>query len=256
MNRFIVEDLFGIEGFSIAWYGAIIACGMLLGIALAIKLAKKRGYKEDLILDLAVIAIPTAIVGARLYYVIFEWRDYVSDPLRIFAIRDGGLAIYGGVLAGLLAAFLYSKKKAIPYFQLVDLLIPSLVLGQAIGRWGNFTNQEAYGNRIMNESLQFFPYGVYIDALGEWHQATFFYESMWNLLLFVFLLVLFGKQKKDGILLATYLIGYGLGRFLIEGLRSDSLYLIGELRVSQLLSLILMLIGAAIVLKHSKLFEK
>lgn len=255
MNRYMVENLFGIEGFNIAWYGVIIATGMLLGVAFASYRAQKKGYKTDLIFDFAIIAIPLAIIGARVYYVVFEWKEYIQDPIRIFATREGGLAIYGGVIGGLLATLLFCKWRKIPLLMLIDLAVPSLVLGQAIGRWGNFMNQEAYGAVITNPKLQFFPYGVYINTVREWHQATFFYESMWNIILFFILLVIAQKARKDGTLLAVYFMGYGLGRFLIEGLRTDSLYLVGNIRVSQMLSLVLIFVGMILLslLKRNKI---
>ena len=137
---------------------------------------------------------------------------------------------------------------------LVDLAVPSLILGQAIGRWGNFINQEAFGNLITNPKLQFFPFAVYIDELGQWHQATFFYESTWNMILLTIVLILSHKRVKDGMLLSTYFIGYGLGRFLIEGLRTDSLYILPGIRVSQMLSLILIIVGILMIIFYKKLF--
>jgi phosphatidylglycerol:prolipoprotein diacylglycerol transferase len=248
MNRFAFEDLFGIEGYNIAWYGIIIACGLLLGVLLAIHRAKQRGFKSDMILDFLFLAIPLAIVGARLYYVVFEWEGYARDLSKIFAINQGGLAIYGGVIGGIIAAIIFYKMKKVSFFTLVDLVIPSLILGQAIGRWGNFVNQEAFGNIITNPSLQFFPVAVYIEQLGEWHQATFFYESAWNFALLCVVLLLSRRKVKDGVLLSSYFIGYGIGRFLIEGLRTDSLYIIPGIRVSQMLSLLLIAIGIAILI--------
>lgn len=252
MNRFMVEDLFGMEGFNIAWYGVIIGFGMLLGVLLANYRAKKNGYKSDLIFDFILIALPVAIVCARLYYVVFEWKAYMNDPMKIFAIREGGLAIYGGVIGGFLSAVVFCKINKFPILKLIDLAIPSLILGQAIGRWGNFMNQEAYGAIITNTKLQFFPYGVYIDAVSEWHQATFFYESMWNLLMFIIVLIIARKTMKDGILLASYFIGYGSARFFIEGLRTDSLYLFGGIRVSQILSLLLIIGGGMLLVLIKK----
>ena len=255
MNRFMVEDLFGIEGFNIAWYGVIIGVGMLLGVLLATYRAKKKGYQSDLIFDFILIALPIAIICARLYYVVFEWEDYVGNPIKIFAIREGGLAIYGGVIRGFLSAVVFCKINKFPILKLIDLAIPSLVLGQAIGRWGNFMNQEAYGAIITNPKLQFFPFGVYIDAISEWHQATFFYESTWNIVLFALLLVVARRMKEDGSLLAIYFMGYGMGRFLVEGLRTDSLYVFHVIRVSQLLSLLLVIGGIIlfVLLKKGKL---
>ena len=183
MSKYLIENLFGIEGWSIAWYGVIIAVGMVLGVILAIYRARKQGLKDDLIFDFILLALPIAIVCARGYYVVFEWNSYSGDILSIFKIWKGGLAIYGGVIGGLVTAILFCHYHKFPLFRFLDLVVPSLVLGQAIGRWGNFVNQEAFGNLVANPSLQLFPYAVYIDALGEWHQATFFYESMWNVCL-------------------------------------------------------------------------
>ncbi|MPM39275.1 Prolipoprotein diacylglyceryl transferase [bioreactor metagenome] len=247
MNRFAFENLFGIEGFNIAWYGIIIVSGMILGVILAMHRAKKRNIKADIILDFILLALPFAIVCARIYYVIFEWDSYADNLLKILAINQGGLAIYGGVIGGFIAAFVFSKHNKFPFMTLADLVIPSLILGQAVGRWGNFVNQEAFGNIITNPKLQFFPVAVYIERLGQWHQATFFYESMWNLALLTIVLMLGHKRVKDGTLLSTYFIGYGIGRFLIEGLRTDSLYILPGIRVSQMLSLILVAMGIVLL---------
>ena len=243
MSKYLIENLFGIEGWSIAWYGVIIAVGMGLGVILAIYRTRKQGLKEDLIFDFILIALPVAIICARGYYVIFEWDSYSGDILSIFKIWEGGLAIYVGVLGGLITAILFCRHRKFPLFRFLDLVVPSLVLGQAIGRWGNFVNQEAFGNLVENSSLQFFPYAVYIDALGEWHQATFFYERMWNVCLLVAMLIVSRKEPKTGTMTCMYFVFYGLGRFLIEGLRTDSLYIISGIRASQVLSLLLILGG-------------
>ena len=243
MSKYLIENLFGIEGWSIAWYGVIIAVGMVLGVILAIYRARKQGLKDDLIFDFILLALPIAIICARGYYVIFEWDSYSSDILSIFKIWKGGLAIYGGVIGGLVTAILFCRHHKFPLFRFLDLVVPSLVLGQAIGRWSNFVNQEAFGNLVANPSLQFFPYAVYIDALGEWHQATFFYESVWNLCLLTTMLIVSRKKPKAGTLTCMYFVIYGLGRFLIEGLRTDSLYIISGIRASQVLSLLLILGG-------------
>ncbi|MDF2614329.1 MAG: prolipoprotein diacylglyceryl transferase [Clostridia bacterium] len=248
INKNAVENLFGIDGFNIAWYGVIIAFGMLLGTLLAIETAKKKGYKSDLILDFLFLSLPIAILCARAYYVIFEWSHYASNPLKVFAIREGGLAIYGGVIGGFISAVIFTAINHFPLWQLIDMVIPSLILGQAVGRWGNFFNQEAFGSLITKPSLQFFPYGVYIEHLSEWHQATFFYESMWNLILFVILVIYSKKAKYNGDILSRYLIGYGIGRFFIEGLRTDSLYVLPGMRVSQLLSVFLVILGIGFII--------
>ena len=252
MNRYAVTNLFGIEGLNIAWYGVIIASGMVLGILLAMCRAKNRGYRSDVIIDLVLLAIPLAVIGARAYYVAFEWETYAQNFWKIFAINQGGLAIYGGVIGGFLAAMILSRATKFPFLTLVDLAVPSLILGQAIGRWGNFVNQEAFGELITNPKLQFFPVGVYIQSLGEWHQATFFYESAWNVALLCIVLLLGRKRVKDGTLMAVYFIGYGIGRALIEGLRTDSLYLFGNVRVSQALSAVLVLVGILLLVLLKK----
>ena len=246
MSKYLIENLFGIEGWSIAWYGVIIAVGMVLGVILAIYRARKQGLKDDLIFDFILLALPIAIICARGYYVIFEWDSYSGDILSIFKIWKGGLAIYGGVIGGLVTAILFCRHHKFPLFRFLDLVVPSLVLGQAIGRWGNFVNQEAFGNLVANPSLQFFPYAVYIDALGEWHQATFFYESMWNVCLLMAMLIVSRKEPKTGTMTCMYFVFYGLGRFLIEGLRTDSLYVIPGIRVSQILSLVLIFGGLVV----------
>ena len=252
MNRLAVTNLFGIQGLNIAWYGVIIACGLLLGIWLASYRAKKRGWSSDLVLDFILLAVPLAIIGARAYYVAFEWEYFAAAPAKIIAINEGGLAIYGAVIGGFLAAFLFSKAAKFPFLKLIDLVIPSLILGQAMGRWGNFINQEAFGALVTNPNLQFFPLAVYIQSLGEWHQATFFYESFCNTILLVITLLLGRKGVKDGTLLATYFIGYGTVRAVIEGLRTDSLYLFGTIRISQLLSALLVLVGITLLVLIKK----
>ncbi len=248
MNRFAFENLFGIRGLNIAWYGIIIGCGIILGVLLAGRRAKQRGYRSDVIIDYLFWALPLAIVGARVYYVIFEWKSYAGNIIKIFAVNQGGLAIYGGVIGGMIAAIIFCIINKFPILTLLDLAVPSLILGQVMGRWGNFINQEAFGNVISNPSLQFFPLAVYIDRLGEWHQATFFYESAWNVALLFVILLLSRRKVKDGILLSAYFIGYGLGRFWIEGLRTDSLYIVPGIRVSQMLSLLLIALGITMLI--------
>jgi phosphatidylglycerol:prolipoprotein diacylglycerol transferase len=258
MDRFAVINLFGIQGLNIAWYGVIIASGLLLGIILASMRARRRGWSSDLVLDFILLAVPLAIIGARAYYVAFEWEYFSANPDQIIAINQGGLAIYGAVIGGFLAAFIFSKAAKFPFLKLIDLVIPSLILGQAIGRWGNFVNQEAYGALITNPNLQFFPLAVYIKSLGEWHQATFFYESFCNTILLVITLLLGRKGVKDGTLLATYFVGYGVARTVIEGLRTDSLYLFGTIRISQVLSAVLVLVGILmlVLIKKGRLKTK
>lgn len=245
-------DLFGMY---VNWYGVIIAVGMALGILLAIKLFKKRNLTTSTVIDIALVAIPSAIIGARLYYVIF-YGGY-DNFLDIFKIWEGGLAIYGGVIGGFIGILIYCLIKKVSLIDICDATVPCLILGQAIGRWGNFTNNEAYGTLITNPKMQWFPFSVLIpsnnytpeamDAVishfgtlmpEAWFAATFFYESIANFITLALLLVIFKKTNIKGLTTCGYFTFYGVARFFIEGLRMDSLYL-GTLRVSQWLSLIL-----------------
>lgn len=240
----VAFSLFGVE---VYWYGIIITLGCVLGVWLAVYRAKKAGWNPDFVYDFLFLALPLAIICARLYYVAFEWPYYAANPMKIFAIRDGGIAIYGGVIGGVLAVYLFARyyKKPKPSFgQMCDLFAPSLILGQAIGRWGNFVNQEAY-SYITAPHWMRFPLAVYIEAIGEWRLATFFYESAWNFLVFGALLWYARVKRPSGCVFALYLLLYSFGRMFIEGLRSDSLWLIpGAIRVSQLLAALLC-VGAA-----------
>lgn len=244
-----IRNLFGIQGLNIHWYGILICLGIIGGVWLAKVLAKRRGYTFEMIVDFLILALPLALIGARIYYVAFEWERYAGDFLEMISIWHGGMAIYGGVIGAVIAAIIFCKWKKIPLGDLLDIGAPPLILGQAVGRWGNFVNQEAFGNLITDPNLQWFPYGVYIERLGEWHQATFFYESLWNFIVLGALLLLWKKIKRRGNVFVWYLILYGAGRFFIEGLRTDSLWLVpGVIRVSQLLSAILVIGGIVYLL--------
>lgn len=242
-----------ILGLEIHWYGVIIAFGMALAVLLAVRREGRLGLPKDTALDLALAGIPTAIVCARLYYVIFAWREYADQPVRALYVWEGGLAIYGGILGGVLAGFVYARVKKLPFLRLADLAAPSIALGQAIGRWGNFVNQEAYGRVATQPWQQRFPVGVFIRADGQWHFATFFYESVWCFLIVAALLIAErkGRFRRDGALFRAYVFLYALERALVEGLRTDSLYL-GPLRVSQLLSLVALIACAAVALARAK----
>lgn len=214
-----------------------------------------------MVIDLLTIALPMAIIGARVYYVAFEWESYAGDFLSIIAIWKGGLAIFGGVIGAVIGAIIFCKWRKVKLGDVLDIGAAPLILGQAIGRWGNFVNQEAFGAAVTDVSKQWFPLSVYIDKVHSvfnpdtaaweictqpWHQATFFYESMWNLLVFVILMLLRKKTKSRGSVFALYLVLYGAGRAVIEGIRTDSLWLIpGVVRVSQALSIALVILGAA-----------
>jgi len=241
-----------IGGFEIYWYGLIIALGVLAGCLLAMRREKRLGLPGDTALDLVLIGAPVALLCARLYYVAFSWDYYAAHPAEILSFRDGGMAIYGGVLGGLLAGWLYQKRKKLSYLKLADLAAPSFALGQCIGRWGNFLNQEAYGRAVTNPALQFFPVSVFIEGSG-WHYATFFYESLWCALIVAALLL--GERRRffrrTGDLFFAYVFLYALERAVVEGLRTDSLYL-GPLRVSQLLSLCALLAVALLLALRSR----
>lgn len=244
---------FSLFGRDIYWYGVLMATGILIAVLLAIREAKRKGMSEDTMLDLCLIIIPCGVVGARLYYVIFELKQYLSNPIRMLYIWEGGLAIYGAVIGGLLGLMIYSRVKKLRFLKLADCIAPGLILAQAIGRWGNFFNQEAYGAPITNPKLWWFPFAVYIENSPLEHPfyyATFFYESMWCLLVFLFLWFYLRKRTKhDGDMLLAYAVLYGFERMFVEGLRTDSLWLIPDvIRVSQLISFIVFAAGVAFIL--------
>jgi len=224
---------------TIRWYGVLICAGMLIGIFLARNLAKKRGLNCDEVYNLALVILPAAVIGARLYYVAFSWDVYVDNPINALKIWRGGLAIHGGFLAALIATYIYLKIRKQTFLSWADVFVPSLALGQAIGRWGNYFNGEAYGRQTD------LPWAIFVD--GAYHHPTFLYESLWNAGVFVFLLWLFNKEKRSGTVFAFYLMCYSFGRFWIEGLRMDSLMLFDTIRVAQLVSIILFMCGAVLL---------
>lgn len=247
---------FSIFGFEIKFYGLIIAIGMLVGIFFAVKNTKYRDLKPDDIYTLALYVLPLAIIGARLYYVVFSGYQYTF--LEILNLRTGGLAIYGGVIGGAVGVFLFCMVHKKNFFKIADVAVISLILGQAVGRWGNFFNQEAFGYEVVNPSLQWFPFAVYIEQTSTWHLATFFYESFFNLLIFLALFFLIRKIKTKGIITALYFVLYGLVRMVVEGFRTDSLYW-GQFRVSQILSALLFvggIIAIIIIILTKKWNEK
>ena len=234
---------------SIRWYAICIVSGLILAVYLSMKEAPRKKIDPDDIIDFILIAFPLAIVGARLYYVVFEWGYYSQHLGEIFAIWNGGIAIYGGLLTGALVLYLFSRRRLIEPIDFLDIAAPSVMIAQSIGRWGNFFNQEAYGAAV--KSLNYLPSFIrdqmYID--GSYRQPTFLYESIWNLLGFLLILILRRKPQflRQGEITAFYLIWYGFGRMIIEGMRTDSLMFAG-LRVSQWLSMILILVGLAIII--------
>ena len=228
----------------IRWYGLLIASAVLLGVSLSQYLAKRRYVNPDLISDLSIWLVVGAIPAARLYYVLFQWSEYSQHPERIIAIWQGGIAIHGAIIGGIIAALIFARLKKISFWQLTDLVAPSLILGQAIGRWGNFFNSEAFGSPTdLPWKLYIPPDHRPVDLVDfEYFHPTFLYESLWNLMVFALLLTLFFRalskksSLKIGTLFLVYGIAYSLGRFWIEGLRTDSLML-GPLRMAQMVSL-------------------
>ena len=223
------------------FYGLLMALAILVGTLLCVREERQRELAADTGLDVVLYAVPAALIGARLYYVVFAWHLFRDDPVSALYIWEGGLALYGGVIGGILGLILLSRKRRLPLWLLTDIAAPSLLLGQAIGRWGNYFNGEAHGGIVRSSALQFFPIAVNID--GMWFFATFFYESLWNLLGFAFLYLnrrKFREKDETGDLTLWYFLCYGSGRMLIEMVRTDSLMLSG-VRVSQLLSILLFL---------------
>ena len=220
---------FTIFGIDVMWYGVLMATGMILGTFLAIKEAKRVGISEDDVLNLAMCAIPSGIIGARLYYVIFNWSYYSQNPSQILNFRGGGMAIHGALIGGILAGFIYTKIKKINFFKMADIALIGMPLAQAIGRWGNYINGEAHGGPT---SL---PWGIMVDGVKV--HPTFLYESIWDFGIFILLWMFRKKKKYEGQIAIYYIILYSLGRFFIEGLRTDSL-MIGPLRMAQVISLV------------------
>lgn len=266
-----VPKAFSVFGFEIAFYGLIIGVGVLAGILMAVRMAKVTGQNPEDYWDFAIYAVFFSIVGARIYYVIFAWDFYKDDLLSIFKVRNGGMAIYGAVIAAFLTLFVYCKLKKKNPLLMGDTAMPGLILGQAIGRWGNFMNREVFGeyydglfsmqlpvaavrSRDISDNIaSHIPEGAnYINV-----HPTFLYESVWNLLIMVMLLAFRKHKKFDGELCLLYLGGYGVGRFIIEGIRTDTLFLPGtEIPVSQVLALLMAIfaigVDAAVRLKIKK----
>ena len=261
------SQLVNLGFFSIKWYGLLIALSIILGLNLSKKLARYRGIDPHLVSEILPSLILSSIIGARIYYVIFEYRQFSGDnfftPIKIFniylnipsslAIWEGGIAIHGALLGGFISIYLFCKSKKIPLKIFLDLLMPSVILGQSIGRWGNFFNNEAFGIPTNLPWKLFIPLSnrPNIFANSQYFHPTFLYESLWNLIIFTILIYIFNKQRKDnsimpGLITSLYLVTYSFGRFWIEGLRIDSLclggfppYCEGGLRVAQFISIFL-----------------
>jgi phosphatidylglycerol---prolipoprotein diacylglyceryl transferase len=234
---------------SLRWYGLLIALAVLIGLTVSQKLALRRGVKPELMADLVIWLVLAAIPAARLYYVAFKWQSYYSQhPSEIIQVWRGGIAIHGALLGGILAILIFSRLKQISFWQLTDLVAPAVILGQAIGRWGNFFNSEAYGDPTDLPWKVLIPPNHRMRGMEDvaYYHPTFLYESGWNLLVFGLLLFLFVRfsQLKRGTICLVYILAYSSGRFWIEGLRTDSLML-GPLRIAQVVSLVGIIAGVA-----------
>lgn len=221
---------FNILGKDIYWYGIIICIGFVVAAAYSSRKTVQFGYTRDNLYDLLLLCVPIAIVCARLYYVVFEWDSYKGHPIEILMIRHGGLAIYGGILGAIATICIYGKRHRLNIPGMLDVVACGIIIGQVFGRWGNFVNAEAFGGPTN------LPWGMAIDGAAPVH-PTFFYESLWNLLGFFILHLCSKRRRFRGEIFLIYAAWYGFGRFWIEGLRSDSLYIPGTpLRVSQVLA--------------------
>lgn len=235
---------FTVFGIDVMWYGILMATGMILGTYLALKEAERVGISEDDVLNLAIFAIPAGVLGARLYYVIFNWGFYSQNPSQILNFRGGGMAIHGALIGGILAGLIYTKIKKIKFFKMADIALIGMPLAQSIGRWGNYINREAHGGPTN------LPWGIMVDGVKV--HPTFLYESIWDFGIFIFLWMFRKKKKYEGQVAVYYIILYSIGRFFIEGLRTDSL-MIGHLRMAQVISLVGVVGG---IIAHIYLLKK
>ena len=263
-------SVFGID---IYWYGMFIGLAVITGVLILLYNARRTGQDPDIYFDFAILVMIVSIIGARLYYVAFSWDLYKANPLEILNFRNGGLAIYGGVISAIAAALIYSGKKGVSFRLFADTCVAPLAIGQAIGRWGNFFNREAFGSYTDSLFAMRYTLGtVYegnitrdiLDNLvvsngAEYVQVhpTFLYESAWNAFLFIVLMLMLGRCKQEGRVFAVYAIVYGIGRFFIEGLRTDQLLLWGtQIPISQIVSLAFISVGLFIFFYHGVSKEK
>ena len=258
-----VPKSFSVFGFEIALYGLIIGIGVILGVLMAVRMAKLEDMNTDIIWDFAIYAVIFSVIGARIYYVVFSWDMYKGKPLSIFNIRQGGLAIYGAVIAAFLTLYVYSKIKKLSPYQIGDCGVYGLILGQIIGRWGNFFNREVFGGHTNSIFAMRLPVDAvraqdiaqsHIDgmtAMGDVNfiqvHPTFLYEGLWNLALLIAMILYHKRKRYHGQICLVYLGGYGIGRFIIEGIRTDRLLIPGtQIAVSQVLGLLLFIFAIVV----------
>ena len=239
---------FKLGNLSVKWYGIIMAVAIILAVSMAIIEGRKRQIESDDFMDLLLWAVPIGYVGARIYYVIFEWNYYSQHLGEIIAIWNGGIAIYGGLLAGLAVLLVFCYKRMLPPFLMLDIITPGVMAAQILGRWGNFINQEAHGGPTTLAFLQSLHLSDFIinqmKIGGVYYQPTFLYESFFNLIGLLIILLLRHRKHlfKQGEIFMLYLAWYSVVRFFVEGMRTDSLYFLGSIRVSQMLSVILLIV--------------
>lgn len=257
MDILAIVDPIAIElgPITVRWYGIIIVSAIMIAISLAYREASHRELDPEFVPDLGMVLVPTGILGARLYEVFFlQWPYYSQHPGQILAIWEGGLAIHGAVLGAILTGALYMRYRKQPFWPWADIIAPALILAQAIGRWGNFFNQEAYGSEAPQWLVDLMPgwlrEGMTIQ--GVVMHPTFLYESVWNLLSFFVLYYFHRKKAPTGVVFSLYFILYNAGRFVIESIREDSSYIFGWIRVAQLTSLALLVVGLGLLLFHLK----
>lgn len=234
---------FNVFGIAVRWYGILLSAGILTGILLAYYEAKKLGHDPEYIIDLALWCVPAAVIGARLYYVVFEWSYYQGNIMKMLNIREGGLAIHGALIAAVLTGYIFTRVRNISFWETADIVAPSIIIGQAIGRWGNFVNAEAHGGPTD------LPWGIMVDGVKV--HPTFLYESLWNVGVFIILLIFRRKKKVDGEVFLLYGMLYSVGRFWIEGLRTDSLMFMG-MRTAQLISVVIIAAFGALMFYRRK----
>ncbi|RFU67052.1 prolipoprotein diacylglyceryl transferase [Bacillus sp. V59.32b] len=243
---------FELGSLQVHWYGLIIGTGVLLALYLAVRESERRGLNKDAFVDLILYAVPIAIISARIYYVIFEWDYYSQNPGEIIAIWNGGIAIHGALIGSVVTAIVFARIKKLSFWKIADIAAPSILLGQAIGRWGNFMNQEAHGGEVSRSFLEglflpdFIINQMYIN--GSYYHPTFLYESVWNIAGVVILILLRKANLRQGELFLGYVIWYSVGRFFIEDLRTDSLMLTETLRIAQVISIVLIVVAVGLII--------
>ncbi len=260
LNNALNPVFFELGPIKIYWYAILIVTGVIVGLLLANKESVRLNLPEDTFGDLLLWALPIAILGARLYYVMFEWHRYVGKPWwSIFAVWEGGLAIHGALIGSIITGIVFANKNKIPFWKLVDIAAPSIIIGQAIGRWGNFMNQEAHGGPVSQAAyenfIRFLPDFIENQMVinGVLYHPTFLYEFLWNLLVFAGLLWLRRRNPLRGEVFINYLIWYSVGRFFIEGMRTDSLYMFGEaIRTAQFISILTIVLGIGLIIYRRK----